>query len=239
MPAFQSVPAYKIIRVTARIGIVIFCRTGNRNCGKEVEDLLPTAIAAASAAMVGVPTADIGGLIVVGIKVAIRLSKIYGGASIPLDAESKEYFNPTHSFPHRDGTWLEGNMEQDVEWDMDITRGKADQFVRTALGDIIGWGLGQEIISIILEEFPIHRLGMGLAATLIPGFDLAEFDIGDFDFEDVGLDKLFGEDFEEALDELTKEIFDEEDGILGGIINELDKGILDDVFDDLFGDDDD
>lgn len=71
-----TIPAYKLTRVAARIGVLIYCHKRGVSPQRGLTVLLPTAMGFAAAAMLGLSTADLPGLLRVAVKVAEDLMQM-------------------------------------------------------------------------------------------------------------------------------------------------------------------
>jgi hypothetical protein len=144
MPVAHSVPIYKVIKVATKIGIILFCYHKNYDMKKWQKKLFPVASGFAVSLVAGIPTFDLPGLFVVGVKVFNELTKL------PVDAETAPKF--LGNFPLVNGESLPIYQPDGA---VNITLGSsfADGFIHLVLTTVGGESVAGEIAAAILEEF--------------------------------------------------------------------------------------
>ena len=147
MPFLHSVPTYKVVKVSAKIGIILYCHWKGLDVSKKQKKMLPVALGAASAMVVGLPTIDIIGLIIVGIKV---FTELIGFENIDADETTLQVYQG--SWPLESGAKLPLYKAEEA---MELTLGNS--FIDSAfflfLKQVEGTGVAGEIAAAILEEF--------------------------------------------------------------------------------------
>jgi hypothetical protein len=144
MPLGHSVPVYKAVKVATKIGIILYCYKKKYDINKWKKKLYPVASGTAASLLVGMPTLDFLGLMIVGIKVFRELT------SLDIDAETMPML--LGKFPLVNGGSVPIIQEDAI---LHITLGSSfmDGAVNMLLSSIGGTGVAGEIAAAILEEF--------------------------------------------------------------------------------------